>query len=95
MCRDITDINPDVIIEIYNKAIPRSMKDRAPRLYAIKESAREAAANHRRLPALEKAAKANPQDATAQRVLGECLAELGHWDAALAAFAKATCLSLK
>ncbi len=89
MCRDITDINPDVIIEIYNKAISRSMKERAPRLYAIKESAREAAANRRRLPALEKAAKANPQDATAQRVLGECLAELGHWDAALAAFAKA------
>jgi len=89
MCRDIADMNPDVIIEIYNKAIFRSVKERSPRLYAIKEAAREAAANRKRLPALEKAAKAKPQDATAQKALGECLAELGRWDAALAAFAKA------
>lgn len=89
MVRDISDMRPDVIVEIYNKAVYGSMKDKAPRLYAIKESVRKAAANRKRLPALEKAVKAKPTDAAAQKSLGECQAELGDWVAALEAFAKA------
>jgi len=89
MVRDIPDMRPDVIVEIYNKAIFKSMKDKAPRLYAIREAARRAAANRKRLPALEKAVSVKPQDVTAQKALGECQAELGNWEVALAAFAKA------
>ena len=41
MNREISDMRPEVIVELYNKAVLGSMKDRAPTLYAIKEAARQ------------------------------------------------------
>lgn len=89
MMTDISDVNYDAIVEIYNKAVFRSMKTKSPRLYAVKETARRISANRKRLSALEKEASANPQDVDAQKKLGECLAEIGDWAKALDAFAKA------
>jgi len=86
MNNEIKDMDPAVIVDIYNKAIFRSIKDKAPKLFVIKEVARKTANNRKQLPALEKAVKKNPQDAAAQKAYAECLAELGEWDKAIDAF---------
>ena len=89
MNREITDMNPEVIVEIYNKAIFSSMKEKAPKLHAIKEAARRQASYRKQLAKAEAAVKANPKDPVAQKKLGECYAELGDWSKALDAFALA------
>ena len=89
MNREISDMNPEVIVEIYNKAIFSSMKEKAPKLHAIKEAARRQVTYRKLLAKAEAAVKANPKDATAQKKLGECHAELGNWPKALDAFALA------
>jgi len=86
MNNEIKDMDPAVIVDIYNKAIFRSIKDKSPKLFVIKEVARKTANNRKNLPALEKAVKAKPQDAAAQKAYAECLAELGEWDKAIDAF---------
>jgi len=86
MNNEIKDMDPAVIVDIYNKAIFRSIKDKSPKLFVIKEVARKTANNRKQLPALEKAVKAKPQDAAAQKAYAECLAELGEWDKATDAF---------
>lgn len=87
MNREIADMNPEVIVEIYNRAIFSSMKEKAPKLHAIKEAARRQVACRKLLAKAEAAVKANPKDAAAQKKLGECYAELGNWPKALDAFA--------
>lgn len=89
MNREISDMNPEVIISIYNKAIFSSMKEKAPKLYAIKEAARRLVSYRKLLVKAEAAVKANPKDPAAQKKLGECHAELGNWPKALDAFALA------
>ena len=89
MNREIADMNPEVIVEIYNKAIFGSMKEKAPKLHAIKESARRQVSFRKQLTKAEFAAKANPKDTAAQKRLGECYAELDNWPKALDAFALA------
>lgn len=88
MNNEIKDMDPAVIVDIYNKAIFRSIKDRSPKLFVIKEVARKTANSRKQLPALEKAVKKNPKDAAAQKAYAECLAELGEWEKALDAFAR-------
>ena len=89
MNREIADMNPEVIVEIYNRAIFSSMKEKAPKLHAIKEAARRQVTYRKQLAKAEAAVKANPKDAVAQKKLGECHAELGNWPKALDAFALA------
>lgn len=89
MNREIADMNPEVIVEIYNKAIFSSMKEKAPKLHAIKEAARRQVTYRKLLTKAEAAVKANPKDPAAQKKLGECHAELGDWSKALDAFALA------
>ena len=89
MNREIADMNPEVIVDIYNKAIFRSMKEKAPKLHAIKEAARRQVTYRKLLAKAEAAVKANPKDPAAQKKLGECHAELGNWPKALDAFALA------
>lgn len=89
MNREISDMAPEVIVEIYNNAIFSSMKEKAPKLFAIKESARRQVFYRKQLAKAEAAVKANPKDAAAQKKLGECHAELGDWPKALEAFALA------
>ena len=89
MNREIADMNPEVIVEIYNKAIFSSMKEKAPKLHAIKEAARRQVTYRKLLAKAEAAVKANPKDPAAQKKLGECHAELGDWSKALDAFALA------
>ena len=89
MNREIADMNPEVIVEIYNKAIFSSMKAKAPKLHAIKEAARRQVFYRKQLAKAEAAVKANPKDPAAQKKLGECHAELGNWSKALDAFALA------
>ena len=89
MNREISDMNPEVIVEIYNKAIFSSMKEKAPKLFAIKEAARRQAFYRKQLAKTEAAVKSNPKDPAAQKKLGECYAELGNWPKALDAFALA------
>ena len=89
MNREIADMNPEVIVEIYNKAIFSSMKEKAPKLFAIKETARRQVTYRKLLAKAEAAVKANPKDPAAQKKLGECHAELGNWPKALDAFALA------
>ena len=89
MNREIAGMNPEVIVEIYNKAIFISMKEKAPRLHAIKEAARRQVFYRKQLAKAEAAVKTNPKDAAAQKKLGECHAELGDWPKALDAFALA------
>ena len=89
MNREISDMNPEVIVEIYNKAIFGSMKEKAPKLHAIKEAARRQVSFRKQLTKAEFAAKANPKDTAAQKRLGECYAEIGNWPKALDAFSLA------
>ena len=89
MNREISDMAPEVIVEIYNNAIFSSMKEKAPKLFAIKESARRQVFYRKQLAKAEVAVKANPKDLAAQKKLGECHAELGDWPKALDAFALA------
>ena len=89
MNREIADMPPEVIVEIYNRAISSSMKQKAPKLHAIKEAARRQVFYRKQLAKAEAAVKANPKDAAAQKKLGECHAELGDWPKALDAFALA------
>lgn len=89
MNREISNMNPAVIVEIYNKAIFRSMKEKSPKLHAIKEAARRQVTYRKQLAKAEAAVKANPKDPAAQKKLGECHAELGDWSKALDAFALA------
>ena len=89
MNREIANMNPEIIVEIYNKAIFSSMKEKAPKLFAIKEAARRQVFYRKQLAKAEAAVKANPKDATAQKKLGECYAELGDWPKALDVFALA------
>ena len=89
MNREIADMNPKAIVEIYNKAIVSSMKEKAPKLHAIKEAARRQVTYRKLLTKAEAAVKANPKDPAAQKKLGECHAELGNWPKALDAFALA------
>lgn len=89
MNREISNMNPEVIVEIYNKAIFSSMKEKAPKLHAIKEAARRQVSYRKQLAKAEAAVKANPKDSAAQKKLGECHAELGDWPKALDAFALA------
>lgn len=89
MNREIADMNPEVIVEIYNKAIFSSMKAKAPKLHAIKEAARRQVFYRKQLAKAEAAVKANPKDSATQKKLGECYAELGNWPKALDAFALA------
>ena len=89
MNREIADMNPEVIVDIYNQAIFSSMKEKAPKLFAIKEAARRQVFYRKQLAKAEAAVKANPKDPAAQKKLGECHAELGDWTKALDAFANA------
>lgn len=87
--RQIKDMDPKAILEIYNKSIFRSFKESAPRLFAIKAAARRKVYYGNQVEKLEAIVKINPKDVVSQKKLGENYAQLGDWNMALASFEKA------
>lgn len=87
--RDIKDVPPELIVELIDKEFHRGMGLRAPKVLQIFKSARRMIRVRKDLVAAEREVKVHPKDPDVNRKLGECYAELGNWNAALAAFAKA------
>lgn len=58
MSQTISDLRPDVVLELCDRAAIRSLREKSPRLYAIRESARRSALESRSPSASERAASA-------------------------------------
>ena len=87
--KEITDLPPEVVVELVNGEMRRVAADKAPKVLAIFRDAQRMIRCRKELAAAESAAKAKPGDPAAQRRLAECHAGLGDWPKALEIFAKA------
>ena len=87
--RDIKDVPPELITELVDKEFHRGMGQKAPKVLQIFKSARRAIRVRKDLVVAKREVNDHPKDPDVNRKLGECYAELGDWNAALAAFAKA------
>ena len=85
---EVEDVPPETIVKIIKKEMKSSTSKKAPRVMAIYRQSEQAVKCRKELVSIQDALKAKPNDAALNKKLGECLAELGRWDEALAAFAK-------
>lgn len=88
MRTEISNLPPEVVIEIVSKEMRRVAGSKAPKVLAIFHDAQRTVKNRKRLTTLRREANAKPTDAPLQRRLAECYACLGDWDKALPIFAK-------
>lgn len=86
--QNVGDVPPELIVEIVSKEMGRVAGEKAPKLLAIFKAAKRASRYRRELVAVEKQLKGDPEDPALNLKHAECLAELGNWPSALAAFAK-------
>ena len=85
---EISDLPPEVIVEIVNDGMRRVAADKAPKVLAIFRDAQRTIKCRKRLAAIAQAAKSKPGDPALQRQLAECHVGLGDWAKALETFAK-------
>ena len=88
MRAEISNLPPEVVIEIVSKEMRRVAGSKAPKVLAIFHEAQRMVKNRKLLATLRREANAKPADAPLQRRLAECYACLGDWDKALPIFAK-------
>ena len=88
MRRDISDLPPEVVVELVTGEFRRVAAGKAEKVMVIYRDARRTIRYRKELAAAEKAATAKPSDAAVQRRVAECHAVLGDWAKALEAFAK-------
>ncbi len=88
MRRDISDLPPEVVVELVTGEFRRVAAGKAEKVMVIYRDARRTIRYRKELAAAEKAATAKPSDAAVQRRVAECHAILGDWAKALEAFAK-------
>lgn len=88
MRTEISDIPPEVVIEIVNKEMSRVASEKAPKVLAIFRDAQRTLKYRKLIVSLEREAKAKPTDTSIRRRIAECHAHLGDWAKALPIFAK-------
>ncbi len=88
MRSEISDLPPEVVVELVSGEMRRVAGEKAPKVLAIFRDAQRTIKCRKELKSAEAAAKAKPGDASAQRRLAECHAGLGDWAKALDIFAK-------
>ena len=88
MRRDISDLPPEVVVELVNGEFRRVAAGKAEKVMVIYRDARRMIRYRKELAAAEKAATAKPSDVAIQRRVAECHAVLGDWAKALENFAK-------
>lgn len=88
MRRDISDLPPEVVVELVTGEYRRVAAGKAEKVMVIYRDARRTIRCRKELAAAEKAAAAKPGDVAALRRMAECHAVLGDWAKALEAFAK-------
>ena len=88
MRRDISDLPPEVVVELVTGEYRRVAAGKAEKVMVIYRDARRTIRCRKELAAAEKAATAKPSDVSIQRRVAECHAVLGDWAKALEAFAK-------
>ena len=86
--RDISDVPPELVVEMVNSEMRRVAAEKAPRVLAIFRDAQRIVKCRKELKVAEAAAEAKPRDKAIQRRLAECHAGLGDWPKALEIFAK-------
>ena len=87
--RDIESVPPELIVELIDREFHRGMGQKAPKVLQIFKTAKRTIRFRKELATAERNVKAHPKDPAVNRKLGECYAELGDWNAALAAFVNA------
>ena len=85
---EISDLPPEVVVEIVNKEMSRVASEKAPKVLAIFRDAQRTLKYRKLIVSLEREAKAKPTDTSIRRRIAECHAHLGDWAKALPIFAK-------
>ena len=85
---EISNLPPEVIVELVNKEMNRVASEKAPKVLAILRDAQRTVKCRRLLVSLDREVKAKPKDTLPRRRLAECHASLGDWAKALPHFAK-------
>lgn len=85
---EISDLPPEVVVEIVNKEMSRVASEKAPKVLAIFRDAQRTLKYRKLIVSLEREAKARPTDTSIRRRIAECHAHLGDWAKALPIFAK-------
>ena len=88
MRRDISDLPPEVVVELVTGEYRRVAAGKAEKVMVIYRYARRTIKYRKDLAAAEKATTAKPGDVAALRRMAECHAVLGDWAKALETFAK-------
>lgn len=87
MRTEISNLPPEVVVELVNNDMSRVASEKAPKVLAIYRDARRIIKYRKLLPSLEREVKSKPKDTQPRRRLAECYANLGEWPKALPLFA--------